>query len=108
MSGISEMIFALLQTHIGVSAASTALLQSGRTVIDICPRRGKNVVEGKKSFFCEGYYDRPPCGFVMWKNGRFFSSKKKDLMPKIAAALLKNGRIRLTKLYSENHQRRNV
>ncbi len=101
MAGISEMISTLVQTYTGVSAASTALSQSGRTVIGVCPRCGKNVVEGKKSFFCEGYYDKPPCGFAMWKNDRFFSSKKKDLTPKIAAALLKNGRVRLTKLYSE-------
>ncbi len=58
-------------------------------------------MEGKKSFFCEGWRDTPPCGFALWKNDKFFSSKRKELTPKIAAALLKDGRVKLKDLYSE-------
>ena len=59
------------------------------------------MVEGKKSFFCEGYYDKPPCGFALWKNDRFFTSKRKELTKKIAMSLLKNGRVAMTGLLSE-------
>ena len=59
------------------------------------------MVEGKKSFFCEGYYDKPPCGFALWKNDRFFTGKHKELTKKTVAALLKDGRVRMTGLFSE-------
>ena len=99
--GIVEMVRGLVQTYTGVTVASAALSQSGRAVIGKCPRCGKNVVEGKKSFFCEGYYDKPPCGFVLWKNDRFFTNKRKELTKKIAVSLLKNGRVPMTGLFSE-------
>ena len=59
------------------------------------------MVEGKKSFFCEGYYDKPPCGFALWKNDRFFTGKHKELTKSVAASLLKDGRVRMTHLFSE-------
>ncbi len=67
----------------------------------VCPRCGKNVVEGKKSFYCEGFRDTPPCGFVLWKNDRFFTGKRKELTKSIAASLLKNGRVAVKGLFSE-------
>ena len=81
--------------------ASPALSRSNRPVVGKCPRCGKNVVEGKSSFFCEGYYDNPRCGFALWKDNQFFRSKRKELDKKTAAALLKNGRVRMTGLFSE-------
>jgi len=103
MEGITEMLSTLVQTYqnVPMTPAVSALSESGRTKVGVCPRCGKNVVEGQKSFFCEGYFDRPSCGFALWKNDRFFVSKKKKLTAKIATALLKNGRVRLTGLYSE-------
>ena len=67
----------------------------------LCPRCGKKVVEGRKSFFCEGYHDTPPCGFAMWKNDRFFTGKRKELTRKTAASLLKHGRVHMKDLFSE-------
>lgn len=69
-------------------ACFATLSQSGKPVVGTCPRCGKNVVEGKKSFFCEGWNASPPCGFALWKNDRFFTSKHKELTRKTAAALL--------------------
>ena len=37
----------------------------------------------------------------MWKNDRFFEQRKKAFTPKIAAALLKNGKAKVKGLYSE-------
>lgn len=41
------------------------------------------------------------CQFVMWKNDHFFEQRKKAFTPKIAAALLKNGKAKVKGLYSE-------
>ena len=101
MAGIVEMLRGLVRGYTNVSVASSALSRSGRTVVGKCPRCGKDVVEEKKSFFCEGYYDTPPCGFALWKNNRFFASKRKELTRKIAAALLRDGRAHVTNLFSE-------
>lgn len=53
--------------------------------------------EGKKGFFC----DNRDCSFVLWKDNKFFSSKKKTITKSVAAALLKEGRISISGLYSE-------
>ena len=37
----------------------------------------------------------------MWKENKFFSSKKKSLTKTVAAALLKEGRVSMSGLYSE-------
>ena len=101
MAGITAMLTNLVQSYRNISVTSTALSESGRTVIGKCPRCGKNVVEGKKSFYCEGYHDTPSCGFALWKNDRFFTSKRKELTKKIAVSLLKTGRAAVTGLFSE-------
>ncbi len=101
MAGITAMLSDLVKSYQNVNVASSALSQSERAVIGKCPRCGKNVVEGKKSFYCEGYHDTPSCGFALWKNDRFFTSKRKELTKKIAASLLKNGRVAVTGLFSE-------
>ena len=80
---------------------SEILSQSARPAVGICPRCGKKVVEGPKSFYCEGYYSQPSCGFALWKNDRFFKSKGKTINKTTAEKLLKNGRVHMTKLRSE-------
>ena len=101
MARITAMLTNLVRSYRNVKLESTALSDSGRARIGKCPRCGKNVVEGKKSFYCEGYHDTPSCGFALWKNDRFFTSKRKELTKKIAASLLKNGRAAVTGLFSE-------
>ena len=54
-------------------------------------------LEGKKGFFC----GNRECSFALWKDNRFFSSKKKSITKSVAAALLKEGRISMSGLYSE-------
>lgn len=102
MAGITEMVCGLVKTYEGVNiGADAALSQSSREVIGKCPRCGKPVYEGKKSFYCSSYKDNPPCGFALWKDNKYFQSKRKELTKKIAAALLKTGRVRMTGLFSE-------
>ena len=61
------------------------------------PRCGGAVTESKKGFFCES----PSCRFVLWKDSKFFSAKKKALTKSVAAALLKDGQVKLKGCWSE-------
>lgn len=101
LSGIVDMLNSLVKSYEDKAATASAPAASGRPIVGKCPRCGKNVVEGKKSFFCESYYNRPSCGFALWKNDRFFTGKHKELTKKTVATLLKDGRIRMTGLFSE-------
>ena len=67
-----------------------------REAIGTCPRCGAAVYEGKKNYYCS---DRA-CSFVMWKNDLFFQQRKKTFTKAIAAALLKDGKVKIKGMYS--------
>lgn len=96
MSGISEMIAEIVKTYEPVKG-SEVLFPSDRDVIGKCPRCGGNVSESKLGFFCEC----SDCRFGLWKDNRFFSSKRVALNKKVAATLLADGKVHMDKLYSE-------
>ena len=97
LDGIRDMVQALVSDHSQVSEEGRALLVPERESIGICPRCGKPVYEGKKNFACS---DRS-CGFVLWKDDRFWTSRKKVLTAKMAADLLKKGRVQVKGMWSE-------
>lgn len=97
MAEIEAQVRQLVKTYSCISADKQNLFQSERIIIGKCPRCGENVYEGKKNFYC----GNRGCQFVMWKNDRFFEQRKKAFTPKIAAALLKNGKAKVKGLYSE-------
>lgn len=97
MAEIEAQVRQLVKTYSCISADKQNLFQSERVIIGKCPRCGENVYEGKKNFYC----GNRGCQFVMWKNDRFFEQRKKAFTPKIAAALLKNGKAKVKDLYSE-------
>ena len=97
MAEIEAQVRQLVKTYSCISADKQNLFQSERVVIGKCPRCGENIYEGKKNFYC----GNRGCQFVMWKNDRFFEQRKKAFTPKIAAALLKNGKAKVKGLYSE-------
>ena len=97
MAEIEAQVHQLVKTYSCISADKQNLFQSERVIIGKCPRCGENVYEGKKNFYC----GNRSCQFVMWKNDRFFEQRKKAFTPKIAAALLKNGKAKVKGLYSE-------
>jgi len=86
----------LVQTYQPVSGWEV-LFPSDKERVGICPRCGGAVTESKKGFFCEN----PNCRFALWKDSKFFSAKKKTLTKSVAAALLKDGRVRLKGCWSE-------
>ena len=97
MAEIETQVRQLVRAYSCISADKQNLFQSERVIIGKCPRCGENVYEGKKNFYC----GNRGCQFVMWKNDRFFEQRKKAFTPKIAAALLKNGKAKVKGLYSE-------
>nr|WP_302975072.1 type IA DNA topoisomerase [Enterocloster clostridioformis] len=93
---ITSMLKELARNHEVVKDAAS-LFPSSRESIGRCPRCGGSVVEIKKGFVC----DNKSCGFALWKESRFFTAKKKKLTPELVAALLKDGRAKLSGCYSE-------
>ncbi len=97
LDGIRDMVRTLVSDHSQVSEEGRTLFAPERESIGVCPRCGKPVYEGKKNFACS---DRG-CGFVLWKDDRFWTSRKKVLTAKMAADLLKKGRILVKGMWSE-------
>lgn len=59
-------------------------------------KKAQREIQSKKNYYCS---DRA-CGFVMWKNDRFFTDKKKVFTKAIAAALLKDGKVKVKGMVS--------
>lgn len=97
LDGIRDMVRALISDHSQISEEGRTLFAPERESVGVCPRCGKPVYEGKKNFACS---DRS-CGFVLWKEDRFWTSRKKVLTAKMAADLLKKGRILVKGMWSE-------
>lgn len=95
--GICDMVRELVRKYTGISEEGQKLFVSDREIIGCCPRCGKPVYEGKKNFACS---DRA-CSFVLWKQDRFWTSRKKELTKKMAADLLHKGRTSVKGLWSE-------
>ena len=96
MQGIEEMARELVKTYPFLSDDKAQLFKPERVGLGKCPRCGSPVYEGKKNYYCSN----KECGFAMWKNDRFFEERKVTFSPKIAAALLADGKANVKKLYS--------
>ena len=96
MQDTYEMARVLVETYSAVLDGKKDLFKEEKPSLGKCPRCGGNVYEGKKNYYCSN----KDCGFVMWKNDRFFEERKTAFTPKIAAELLKNGKAKVKKLYS--------
>ena len=96
MAGIEAMTRELVKTYSCISEDKQKLFQAEHVAIGTCPRCGEAVYEGRKNYYC----GNRACQFVMWKNDRFFEERRKVFTPKIAAALLKDGKAKVKGLYS--------
>lgn len=97
LDGICAMVKDTISTYSHISEEGQKLFAPDKEVIGNCPRCGKPVYEGKSNFACS---DRS-CSFVLWKNDRFWTSRKKELTRKMAAELLKKGRTAVKGMWSE-------
>ena len=96
MEGIEDMARELVKTYPFLSDDKAQMFKPERETLGSCPRCGSPVYEGKKNYYCSN----KECIFAMWKNDRFFEERKVTFTPKIAAALLKSGKVNVKKLYS--------
>ena len=97
MAGIEAMARELVTSNTAAGKSKVNFTdKDGKPPVGKCPRCASPVREGKKNYYCSNR----DCGFVMWKNDRFFEERKVAFSPKIAAALLKSGRANVKGLYS--------
>lgn len=97
MEDIQKMAAELVNSYSHISEDGQKLFAPQKEPVGLCPRCGEQVYEGKKNFYC----GNRGCGFVLWKNDRFWLSHKKELTKKMAADLLKKGCTKVKGMYSE-------
>ena len=96
MGGICAMLRELVGTY-QVIKGTEYLFTPPREVVGKCPRCGGDVAELQKGFFCQN----DSCKFAIWKNNKWWAAKKKQPTKAVVSALLNDGRVRVTGLYSE-------
>ena len=97
LEGIEQMVSDLVSTYHEVDEEHKAMFSSDREVIGKCPKCGGNIYESKVNFYCENR----ECNFSLFKNNKYFASMRKEITKSVAEGLLKNGRAKVTGLYSE-------
>ncbi len=97
MQNIERMAKGLCATYYSADPDKQSLFAPQKESLGTCPRCGEPVYEGKKNFYC----GNRSCGFVLWKNDRFWISRKKDLTKKMVADFLTKGKSKVKGLYSE-------
>lgn len=96
LEGICAMLQEMFMEYSPVKGAEV-LFPSAENTVGKCPRCGQRVRESPKGFFCSNQ----DCQFGIWKNNRFFTAKKKEITPPIAASFLEKGEALLKGCYSE-------
>ena len=100
MEGIAGMLHELVQTYHAISG-SEYLFSQERESLGPCPRCGGKVTENRKGFCCEN----KECQFAIWKDNKWWAAKKKQPTKAIVSKLLKDGRARVSGLYSAKTKR---
>lgn len=96
MAEITEMVRRLVADAKPIPNAH-ALFADDKSSLGLCPRCGSAITENRKGFCCQN----KACCFALWKQDRFFTSKRKELTAAIVSALLKDGRVSMRGLFSE-------
>jgi len=103
MTAINHSVADTVKSHNAVPDELKVLFPSSRpptgggAVIAECPRCGGGVAETPKGFFC----DNKGCKFAIFKESKYFTTKRVTLTKDIALALITKGRIFLKGLHSE-------
>jgi len=99
MTAINRFVADMVKTHNSMPDEFKALFPSNNSgeVIGQCPRCSGSITESPKGFFC----DNKACKFALWKNSKYFTSKKIKLTKDIVNTLLTKGRIFMSEIFSE-------
>ena len=95
MTGIKNMITMMLNGCDTIPEEETRRFQT-RESIGTCPVCGSLVYEGKKNFYCSNR----ECRFALWKETKYLERMLKTIDKRMAAELLKSGKVRVKDLYS--------
>lgn len=95
MTGIKNMITMMLNGCDTIPEEETRRFQT-RESIGTCPVCGSLVYEGKKNFYCSNR----ECHFALWKETKYLERMQKTIDKRMAAELLKSGKVRVKDLYS--------
>lgn len=107
MEGITKMVRDLVSKYGSGNPVDKNLFTGSasgkpqREEIGKCPRCGSSVFEGNKNFYCSNR----ACSFCLWKESKWLAGMKKKINKKMAIALLKDGRVHVTGLYSRKKGR---
>lgn len=72
-------------------------------VVGVCPRCGRDIVEGSKGYGCLGYRDEEnKCTFTIWKTNGILEKSKKELTPAHVRDLLTDGKCKVKGLVSKS------
>ena len=102
MAAINQSVTDTVKAHNAVPDELKALFPSSRpqtggiTIAD-CPRCDGGIAESPKGFFC----NNKGCKFAIFKESKYFTTKRVTLTKEIATALIVKGRIFLKGLHSE-------
>lgn len=95
MEGIKNLITMVLNGCDMISEEERQRFRSSDS-IGTCPICGSLIFESKRSFYCSN----KECDFTLWKENRYLEGMRKKIDKKMAAGLLKNGRVHCKDLYS--------
>jgi DNA topoisomerase-3 len=99
MTNIVSMVNDLITKYSSLSEEETkrfSNIANQKEEIGVCPRCGKPVYESTKNFYCSNR----ECKFSIWKDNKLLTNANKKLTKSMVAALLKNGRVNVTGMYS--------
>ena len=72
-------------------------------VVGVCPRCGRDVIEGSKGFGCVGYKDEAkPCKFTIWKTNALLEKSGKEVTESMVRDLLTDGKCKVKGLKSSS------
>ncbi|WP_409228785.1 DNA topoisomerase 3 [Gudongella sp. SC589] len=100
MEGIEDFVKDIISNYSHVIKENP--FQTDKEKIGKCPRCGSPIYESKKNFYC----NNNECKFAMFKEDRFFISKKKKLNKQMVIELLKEGSTFVTGFYSSKKDKK--
>lgn len=103
IKGIFGFVTAVIDNNKELDLDKSAFAKE-KVVVGVCPRCGKNVIENSKAFTCESGKDG--CGFVIFKDNKWWSEKKKTLTASIVKKLLSDGKVKVKGLYSSKKDKK--
>ena len=86
-----------IKTNSNITEEGRKLFMVEKESLGKCPRCGSDVYESGSNFYC----GNRECKFVMYKNNKFWTNKKKQLTSSMVKSLLEKGRVNVKGLYSE-------